>query len=95
MEYPKTTGESYSKTITSGYMQLGAQQGWQCPICKRVLAPFVMECPCQGQGPVTVTTTNIDGNTTIDLSERPDLTKSNSKDYEITTAIYNSKGDVK
>lgn len=27
-----------------------AQQGWQCPICKRVLAPFVIECPCGGQG---------------------------------------------
>lgn len=94
MEYPKTTGESYSKTITSGYMQLGAQQGWQCPICKRILAPFVSECPCQGQGQTTITTTNIDGDTTIDLSKRPDLTQSNSKDYDITTTIY-SKGDVK
>lgn len=24
--------------------------GWQCPICKKVLAPFVQECPCKGQG---------------------------------------------
>lgn len=22
----------------------GVQQGWQCPICKRVYAPFVSEC---------------------------------------------------
>lgn len=21
------------------------RQGWQCPICKRVLAPFIIECP--------------------------------------------------
>lgn len=22
------------------------QQGWQCPICGRILAPFITECPC-------------------------------------------------
>lgn len=22
------------------------QQGWQCPVCGRILAPFVTECPC-------------------------------------------------
>ena len=31
--------------------------GWQCPICKRVLAPFVQECPCKGQVSETWTTT--------------------------------------
>lgn len=25
------------------------QQGWQCPICGRILAPFVTECPCKGR----------------------------------------------
>ena len=45
-----------------GAMQLGAMQGWQCPICKRVLAPFVQECPCKGQGmeTVTIATTKIE-----------------------------------
>lgn len=25
-------------------MQKGAQQGWQCPLCKRIYGPFVQEC---------------------------------------------------
>ena len=44
------------------YTQVLAQQGWQCPVCKRVLAPFVPECPCGGQGLKTYTTIN--GSTT-------------------------------
>lgn len=99
MEYPKTTGESYSKTIygSANFMQLCAQQGWQCPICKRVLAPFVPECPCQGQGMQTITTVTTDTSektTILDLSKRPDLSKTSVKDYDITTTIYNSKGDA-
>lgn len=23
-------------------------QGWQCPVCGRVNAPSVLQCPCQG-----------------------------------------------
>ena len=48
----------FSQTVYSdnyNFMQVGAMQGWQCPICKRVLAPFVQECPCKGQGMGTVT----------------------------------------
>ena len=52
--------------MTNNFMQVGAMQGWQCPICKRVLAPFVQECPCKGQGMETVTTT---GNGTLTLNE--------------------------
>ena len=26
------------------------QQGWQCPVCGSILAPFVTECPCKGRG---------------------------------------------
>lgn len=53
------------------FMQLGAQQGWQCPICKRVLSPWTPECPCKGQGMETWTTTTTEstGNQTITLSE--------------------------
>ena len=43
--------------VTSGFMQVGAQQGWQCPLCKRVLSPWTIECPCRGQGMETFTTT--------------------------------------
>ena len=45
------------------FMETGAMQGWQCPMCKRVLAPFVQECPCKGQGisTITIATTNSKG----------------------------------
>ena len=34
-----------------------AQQGWQCPICKRVYSPFTMMCYyCGGEQNVTTTT---------------------------------------
>lgn len=26
------------------------QQGWQCPICGRILSPWTWECPCGGNG---------------------------------------------
>lgn len=32
-----------------GVEMVGAQQGWQCPVCKRVYAPFVSECPYCGK----------------------------------------------
>lgn len=48
-----TSRSNYFDNIN--FMQLGAMQGWQCPICKRVLAPFVQECPCKGQGIATMT----------------------------------------
>lgn len=48
-----------NKEENINYMQLGAQQGWQCPICKRVLSPWTTECPCKGQGSQTWTTTSI------------------------------------
>lgn len=44
--------------VTSGFMQVGAMQGWICPVCKRVLSPSMMECPCKGQGMQTFTTTS-------------------------------------
>ena len=76
MEKVKIDGipiESYGRPPMGGsscfnninFMQLGAMQGWQCPICKRVLAPFVQECPCKGQGiaTTTVATTDSKGDT--------------------------------
>lgn len=44
------------------FMQVGAQQGWQCPICKRVLSPWTPECPCRGQGLETYTSTSTSNN---------------------------------
>lgn len=54
MKYQETTGGE-PQNYNMSFYQVGAQQGWQCPVCKRVLAPFVPECPCQGQGMQTTT----------------------------------------
>lgn len=35
-----------------------AQQGWQCPICKRVYSPFTPSCFCCGNEK-TITTTDV------------------------------------
>ena len=34
-----------------------AQQGWQCPICKRVYSPFTPMCYCCGAEGITRTST--------------------------------------
>lgn len=33
-------------------------QGWVCPVCGKGNAPFVAQCPCQGRGTVSTTTTS-------------------------------------
>ena len=40
------------------YYITGAQQGWQCPICKRVHAPWVPHCDCDTYSITTTNTTN-------------------------------------
>jgi hypothetical protein len=36
------------------------QQGWQCPVCKNVYAPFMPQCSkCCNQSTVTTTTSSI------------------------------------
>lgn len=37
--------------LDTGYVQK-VQKGWQCPICKRILSPYMYECPCRGNGEV-------------------------------------------
>lgn len=48
MVEPTTTGQNLNYTIHTG-----AQQGWQCPVCKKILAPWLPECPCNGIGQQT------------------------------------------
>ena len=42
-------------------IQLGAQQGWQCPVCGAINAPWVMQCPCGGKLKSYTTTDTTDG----------------------------------
>jgi rubrerythrin len=32
-----------------GYLRIGAQQGWQCPVCNAVNSPWSQQCPCGGE----------------------------------------------
>ena len=41
-ERQTTGGKSINYTVNYGNF---IQQGWQCPICKKVLAPFMTYCP--------------------------------------------------
>lgn len=63
-----TNGKSFNYNMQD-YYQVLAQQGWQCPICKRVLAPFVTECPCGGQGMQTWTVSDQTGTITLNNKE--------------------------
>lgn len=53
--------------MESNYIKVGAAQGWQCPICHRVLSPWTQECPCKGKGEWSKV--NTDGYYTITMSE--------------------------
>lgn len=37
-----TTGENTNYTIKTEFLQ----QGWQCPACKKILAPWMPNCNC-------------------------------------------------
>ena len=48
------------------YIKPGTQQGWICPRCGRVNAPWVMTCPCKSNAyifkeekPIVYTTTSV------------------------------------
>lgn len=51
------------------YMSLGASQGWQCPVCKNINAPWVQQCPCKGQTQWDTSTTDNE-TTTIDWAHK-------------------------
>ena len=61
--------------------QLGAMQGWQCPLCKKIYGPFVQECLHCNNTESTITTTigdDPDKMTTTTI----DWTKHESKTWE-------------
>lgn len=57
-----------------------AQQGWQCPICKRVYSPFTVMCYYCGGDTVTSTYSSI-----LDIDWR--------KHQSATTAVYKPQDD--
>ena len=42
------------------YIKVGPSQGWQCPVCGAVNAPWLSQCPCNGKVPTHTTTTGTD-----------------------------------
>lgn len=53
--------------------QLQAQQGWQCPICKKIYAPIISEClHCNNVKTELKTTDN--GELTIDWGKNATIT---------------------
>jgi len=43
------------------YVQTGPPQGWQCPLCAVVHAPWVQKCECALAEPVTTNAEPVDG----------------------------------
>ena len=51
-----------------------AQQGWQCPICKRIYSPFTPCCfYCSGEA-IIKTSTNINGTGYTDWQKQQSIT---------------------
>ena len=44
-----TTGTSTSTTWHCPYTQPKAEQGWECPRCGRINAPWKSQCDCSGR----------------------------------------------
>lgn len=55
-----------------------AQQGWQCPICKRVYSPFTPMCYCCGGESKMSTSTTVNAEANLDCwDNNPTLLASN------------------
>lgn len=67
-----------------------AQQGWQCPICKRVYSPLTMMCYYCGGDTVTRTGTFSETGDTDWMKQRT-ITVSNNKVVENFTSISNGR----
>lgn len=53
--YEDTATTARTNINTSDYAQFSGSQGWICPKCGRVNAPWVMACPCSETKTYTTT----------------------------------------
>lgn len=56
------------------------QQGWQCPICKRVYSPLTFMCYYCGDNTVTTTSTGTGTFSDIDWKKQQTVTTTNNPD---------------
>jgi uncharacterized OB-fold protein len=80
-------------------MTMGAMQGWQCPVCGKVLAPFMTMCPCNGNQQSVTTTTTGTVNVTLDYKEiekaiNEAQTKKQAKAFEEWAKAFNFRHGV-
>lgn len=54
--------------------------GWQCPICKRILSPYVSICPCSISSGTNSTNTT---NTTITSTDKNNTTVTSMDKHDI------------
>lgn len=71
-------------------VQFAGQYGWICPLCKRVLAPFIHECPYHNMENTTLTTSTSSDSQTITLHN--DIKDNDFKYHKINT--YYNDNDV-
>ena len=65
-------------------IQLGAQQGWQCPVCGKVNAPWMMQCTCDGKTSYKINYTRETSTTgsQIIYNNRPVTTSFSKTEYD-------------
>jgi len=52
---------------TNNNIKVGVQQGWQCPVCGRVNAPWMAQCTCTCNGKVPSHTITTGTNKTFEI----------------------------
>ena len=70
------------------YMNFGVQQGWQCPVCGRVNAPWMPCCSCGGKADVRLSYSST--STDYDL-DREKYLKKYQKELDEIIKLLNEK----
>ena len=96
-----TTSTSTSTTWHCPYTQPKAEQGWECPRCGRINAPWVRECDCSG-GNWTITSdwtykpewwkTYVTCGQADDITKNPNVYQVGGSDYKVGDTYVNVRG---